>query len=56
MLIREKSKAVFKKITLCICTLYISEGTIKNKQSRETGNIEHKIRNEEKQKKKKKKM
>ena len=30
-----------------------SEGTIKNEQSRDTGNIGHKTRNEEKQKKKK---
>ena len=55
MLIREKSKVVFKKITPIICTLYISEGTIKNKQSRDTGNIGQKIRKEEKQKKKNKK-
>jgi len=33
-----------------------SEGTIKNEQSRDTGNIGHKTRNGDKQKKKKKKM
>ena len=31
-----------------------SEGAIKNEQPRETGNIGHKTRNEQKQKKKKK--
>ena len=53
MLIRKQSKVVFKKITLTICTLFIqvlgnSVGAIKNEQSRDTGNIGHKTRNEEK--------